>query len=353
MGDEADVRLVDAHSEGDGRDDDYALAADERILGVRALAGAEAGVIGARVDAPLPQPRRGLLDPAARQAVDDARVAPVLGVEQPGELIAGAALRNDPVANVRPVEAGDEHPGVLQAQPVPDFPPRRLVGGRGKRNSRRGRKPLVQHRELQVFRPEVVAPLRHAVRFVDSEQRDVDLVEQRQRPLAEQPLRGDVEKVDVTGPQPRLDTEHLAVRKRRIEARRPHPGLQEPIDLIAHQRDEGRDDDCRAGTDEGRNLVAERLPAARRHQDQAVAARDRVLDDRLLPAAEPLVAEDATQQVPCRGGHSGIVLRALGRHVRSGPAIEIRPGTNALGAAPPPDSVDDGARRLPQADSGR
>ena len=332
MSDEADVGLVDAHSEGDRRDDDDALAAHERVLRVAALPAAQAGVVGAGVHAARAQPLRRLLDPAARQAVDDAGVSPVLVVEEPRELLARTLLRHDPVADVRAVEAGDEHAGFLQAQPLPDLPPRGLVGGRGEGDAGHGRKALVKRRELQVLRAEVVTPLRHAVRFVDREQRELDLVEQRERPLAEQPLWGHVEQVDPAGTQSRLDVEHLLVRERGVEAGRPHAGLQQRVDLVAHQRDERRDDHGGAGAHERRDLIAERLAAARRHQHQAVAARDRVLDDRFLLSAEPVVAEDAAEQLASRAGHPIIVLRGPGERLRcSARRVAVRVCTNGRG----------------------
>src|SRR5262249_32017173 len=51
---------------------------------------------------------------------------------------------------------------------------------------------------------------------------------------------------------------------------------------------------------QGRQLITQRLPAARRHQHDRVAAGGDVLDDLLLPAAEARVAEDAAQQA--KGG---------------------------------------------------
>ncbi|MXY78314.1 MAG: Tn3 family transposase, partial [Chloroflexi bacterium] len=112
------------------------------------------------------------------------------------------------VPYVRPVEAGDEHARVVQVQPLPDLPPRRFVRRGGEGDARHGGKALVQHRELQVLRAEVVTPLRHAMRLVD---RDVDLVEQRERPLPEQPLESRVEQVDPARAQSGLHVEHLLV----------------------------------------------------------------------------------------------------------------------------------------------
>ena len=60
----------------------------------------------------------------------------------------------------------------------------------------------MQHGELQVLRTEVVTPLRYAVRLVDREQRKIDLVQQRQSPLPEQPFRSHVEKIEPAAAQP-------------------------------------------------------------------------------------------------------------------------------------------------------
>ena len=72
-------------------------------------------------------------------------------------------------------------------------------------------------------RPEVVSPLGDAVRLVDGDEGQVDLVEERKGPLTQQPLGSHVEQVDASGTQPRLDVEHLAVVECRVEARRAHP----------------------------------------------------------------------------------------------------------------------------------
>ena len=149
---------------------------------------------------PAPQPLRGLLHLAAREAVDDARVAAVLGVEEAEELIAGVALRDDGVADVRTVEAADEHPRASEPEALGDLAPRRRVRGGGEGDARHAGVAFVQHRELEVFGPEVVAPLGDAVRLVDGEEGDAgavaNAVEQGEGALAHQALRGDVEQVE-------------------------------------------------------------------------------------------------------------------------------------------------------------
>ena len=59
----------------------------------------------------------------------------------------------------------------------------------------------------------------------------------------------------------------------------------------------GEIDHADAVADQRRDLVAQRLAAAGRHEHQRVAAADHVLDDLLLVAAERVVAEDPAQHL--------------------------------------------------------
>ena len=110
VGDEAHVRLVDAHAEGDGGDDDDAAVLAEALQHGAADVGVETGMIGERRASLAGQPRGRLLDRLARQAVDDAGVLGVLGLDELPQPLARAhaAHGRDGVADVRPVEAGDE-----------------------------------------------------------------------------------------------------------------------------------------------------------------------------------------------------------------------------------------------------
>jgi hypothetical protein len=62
----------------------------------------------------------------------------------------------------------------------------------------------VQAVELDVLGAEVVPPLGHAVRLVDGEQRRLDPLQQAEETLRQQPLRGDVEQVQLAVEQPLL-----------------------------------------------------------------------------------------------------------------------------------------------------
>ena len=117
VGDEPDVRLVDAHPERDGGDHHQAVLAQEPGLVLRPDPGVQAGVVRQRGDPLARQPFRRLVDRGAGQAVDDPGVARVLAAQQFEQLLAGLVLRHDPVLDVRPVEAGHEVLGVGQLEP--------------------------------------------------------------------------------------------------------------------------------------------------------------------------------------------------------------------------------------------
>jgi len=95
----------------------------------------------------------------------------VLGAQERQQLRPRVGFLDDTVADVRPVEAGHELARARQPQALHDFLARDAVGRRGERDARHAGKALMQLRQLHVLRAEVVAPLRHAVRLVDGEQR--------------------------------------------------------------------------------------------------------------------------------------------------------------------------------------
>ena len=72
---------------------------------------------------------------------------------------------------------------------------------------------------------------------------------------------------------------------------RAHPVGLERINLILHQRDQWRDNDCRARQQQGRNLVAEGLPPAGRHKDKGIPLRDYICSDLLLMGAKITIAK--------------------------------------------------------------
>ena len=257
----------------------------------------QTGVVGQRVPPDPAQPLGGVVDPAAREAVHDSGVAPVACLQEGTQLRSGALLGDDVIADVGAVEAADEEAGVPKPQPRHDLVAGEFVGGRGQRDPGHPRKALRERAQLQVLGTEVVSPLRHAVRFVDGDERHRNARQQLQGAFPHQPLGRDVEKVDPARPHRRLHGEDLAPRERRVEARGPDAGLPERLDLVAHQSDQRRDHDAHAVPHDPRNLVAERLAAPGGHEHQAVAPGHRMLDHGFLPANERGVPEDPPKDV--------------------------------------------------------
>ena len=171
MRDEAHVGLVDAHAERDRRDDDHALFAQETLLVALAHLRIEAGVIRQRHAALAAEPRRGLLDPACATGNRRCRHRRDARHRESPKAACAHRSSDDAVADVRAIEAGDEDARLVETQPLDDVGACRPVRGRGQRDTRHIGKALVQHRELEIFRPEIMSPLRHAMRLVDGEQR--------------------------------------------------------------------------------------------------------------------------------------------------------------------------------------
>jgi hypothetical protein len=144
--------------------------------------------------------------------------------------------------------------------------------------------------------PEVVPPLRDAVRLVDRDQRHPHVAEEVPEPALE-PLGRDVDELVLAGAQA---SQALAPRvpvEARVEHRRAEAGALERVDLILHERDERAHDERRAVEDARGDLIGERLPRARRHDADAVAAAEDRVDDLLLPGTELGEAEDVGQDV--------------------------------------------------------
>ena len=229
----------------------------------------------------------------------------VLGAQELAELRPGAALRHDPVADVRAIEAADEHARLCQAQLGRDLAPGRRIGGRGQRDAGHLGPALVQDGELEILGAEVVAPLRHAMRFVDREQRDRQPVEPGEKAVGEQPLRRDVEKVDLAGSGPTADPALLLGRQAGVQELGADAELTQRRHLILHQGDERADDDGGAVAEQGRDLIAQRLAAAGGHDDERVAA-----------------AHDAPSRSPPAG-----LGRRRSRRRRAGPNADLAAGS--------------------------
>jgi hypothetical protein len=173
------------------------------------------------------------------------------------------------IDEIRSVEVADKHFRVAQVQLVDDVPSDRLRGRRRERVERRLGESLAQTRELPVLGAKVVAPMADAVSLVDGERPHSQLAQEVLEPFRHNPLGRDEQQAHPAHPQLAGDVALVRFAERGIDANRRHIGRGQRVHLIFHQRDEWRDDDgrfCRPVR--GRRLVAERLAAARRHDDE-------------------------------------------------------------------------------------
>ncbi|SCF80088.1 hypothetical protein GA0115255_106882 [Streptomyces sp. Ncost-T6T-2b] len=223
------------------------------------------------------------------------RVPRVLLLEEGEKLLLGIGLRHDPVLDVRPVEARDEVLRVRHTEPAGDLLVRGVRRGRRQRDARHVRPALAEHGQRQIVGAEVVAPLGDAVRLVDREDGDLAPGQQGERGVQPQPLGRQVEDVELAREELRLHRAALVEVLRGVHEAGPDAEGPQGVDLVLHEGDQGGDDDAGAPPDQGRDLVAEGLSAAGRHEHDRVAARHHMLDDRALLAAERLVPEDAVQ----------------------------------------------------------
>ena len=141
-------------------------------------------------------------------------------------------------------------------QPVRDFGPGRGVRRRGhadRLDAMEGFRDLAQ---AQILRPEVVAPLRDAVRLVDGEKIDRDSAHRGDDVVAQQPFRRDIEQPERAVVQAARHPSPLVVVGGGIEARRLDSELAQLGDLVAHQRDQRRNDQGQAAADDRRKLEA-------------------------------------------------------------------------------------------------
>ena len=210
--------------------------------------------------------------------------------------------------------AQDEYVG---AQLLGDVPGDPRVGGGGRREHRDARRQRGEHLpDASVVGPEVVPPVGDAVRLVDDEeagrlgQLGKDLVAERR---VVQPLRADQQYVDLTRVDLRADGLPV-LDVGGVDGGRADACSLGRLDLVAHQREQRRDDHGRPGTElaqqRGGDEVDRRLPPAGLLYDEHAALLDHQRLDRrpLVVVQACVVAADQRTEVLL-----GLVPGARGR----------------------------------------
>ncbi len=222
------------------------------------------------------------------------------------------------------MEAGDEHRRVLHSQRAQDVGPGAPIRGRRQRDARDAGKAIGEARERAVLRTELMAPLRHAMRLVDREQRERDAREPVERAVAEQAFGRDIQQVERALRQITRDLARLVRIKLRVQRAGGDADLTKCRDLIVHQRDQRRDDDRGARPAQRRHLVAQALAAPGRHQHQRIPARHDMTHHGFLGAAKGGEAEHAAEDVRRIGARDVVHAGANRRGRNEVPRIASR-----------------------------
>ena len=256
----------------------------------------------------LPQSRRHAFRLRSAAAIDDAAL--VLVARQEIQQLGGFAdLGFGGKVQVGAVEAGNEDLGLFHAQGREDVAAGAGIGRGGQRDPRHAGEQVRQTGQFAEFGPELVAPLRHAMRFVDRDQRNVQPRQPVERAVAQQSFGRDIEQVQLLLQQVPRDGSRFRRVQFRVQGAGVDPDLAQRGNLIVHQSDQGGHDHRHARPTERGHLVADALAAAGGHQHQGVAARDHVAHRGFLLPAKPGKAEDAMQ-------HTRGINRGGRRHER-------------------------------------
>ena len=190
--------------------------------------------------------------------------------------------------------------GIAEPEPFGDLPVRFTGCGGGQCHSRYTGETLGQIPEREIVGPEVMTPLRHAMRLVDRDDTERAALEQLRGLRPRQSFGSHVQKIELPCQISILDLATFLRRLGRIEVGRAHTTGPQRIDLVVHERDERTDHQPRALPDQRRHLVGDGLTATGRHEHDRVAPADHLLDDRRLVAPERVVSEYGPQRLDRR-----------------------------------------------------
>jgi hypothetical protein len=291
---EPDVRLIDAHAEGNGRHDHGHLVAVECLLVPLPLLRGQAGVIGKRLDATRCKEVSGFHDRIPRGAINDPRLA-LMVLQEVDELTMDLRLGRDLVEEIGTIERCPHAMGVPEADLLNDVLLDLLCRRCRERRDRNSGKYPGKHGQRQVIRPEVVPPLGDTVRFIDGHERQAQSLQRLDELGQGEPLWRDVEELDRLRRDLAKHLRHLARTQGAVQELRGDAVLPRRIHLVLHERDKRADDHSRPGQKERRELIAQGLPAARGHDSEHVPLRKDGPDDVLLVRPEGLESEDRAE----------------------------------------------------------
>ncbi len=249
---EPEIGLVEAHAERGSRDEGLDAVVQQVGLELLAFCGLGGARVGGDGMAPLAQQRGHVVRLGHRQRVDDSRTGQRIQMSrEPRGALRRIARRHDRQPKRLTVQATAKHQRVVtaDAQLCGDVVDHAVVGGRGGGQHRDvGAQFGDQRADPPVVGPEVMAPVGHTVGFVHHDEACVSR-QRGQYLFAEvgvvQPFRADQQHVESAVAHPLVDLVPLGnvarVDRRGVDARPIRGG-----DLVAHQREQRRDDHGRA-----------------------------------------------------------------------------------------------------------
>ena len=321
MDDEAEVGLVESHAQRAGRDERLDPVVLQERLGLLALVGIGLAGVRAHLVAAVAQQPGGVVRGRDGERVDDPRAREIAEVaDEPREPArrVGQPQHAEPQRGARERSADDQDLGcasalVERAELLGDIRHDPAVGGRGRReHGNPGGYARDEVAEPPVVGAEVVPPVADAVRLVDDEQSD-PRHQLRQLLVAErrvvEPLGRHQQHVDLVTVEL---CEHITplVRVRGVDRDRPHARALRRGDLVAHERQQRRDQHGGPGAapaqEQRRDEVHRRLaPPGALHHERPAAAVDERLDRLELAVVEVgvVTADEGAQDVECLGPH--------------------------------------------------
>ena len=157
-----------------------------------------------------------------------------------------------------------------------------------------------QHRQIlpqhPVIRPEVVPPLRNAMRLIDSDQGQLPLGQHLHKSRHPQPLRRNKQELQAPVQIIRARLPRHRALESGVNPRHAQPQRSQLRRLVFHQCNQRRNHHRRPAPRNRRQLVAKALPRPRRHHQQQVAPLDSRAANRLLPRPKALKAKDRPQK---------------------------------------------------------
>ena len=277
-----DIRTVDPHAKRIRRHRHIGLAIDKSILRIRPRFITETTVIHHQLDLFLFEHLRHRLHSLTGRAINHPRLMFRNQSMETIIFLRFARRMSNAETQIWPRKTRDKFRRIFQPKSHQNIRPHHWR--RCRRKCRRLRMPqFLQHLpQSKIIGPKIVSPHRETMRFIHRKQRDFDSGQCSHKCRAPKPFRCDINQFIASF----LHAPHhlaLAVqRERRIDQCRRNSLFSQAINLILHQRDQRRNNDCHPLQQHRRKLKTQRFSPTRRHYRQHIFPIEDRLHHRLL-----------------------------------------------------------------------